>query len=269
MKKILCFVLILAFLSVPVCVFGLSEPNTAVHNTETQEESDYLKYYTGGKYEQYFTHYLAYFNYSGYLEDRPGPIYILYDYGYEELYEYFSDGSSIDSEASTGEATPDYVLITGSEVSTKEDKMCVEIYGDYVVKTDQTNESIYHSYADGNGYYIIIPGDDLHYRDEREVIALRDAYDEGFDGIEAVFEEYGLGYLIGDANNDRELNITDATKIQKCLAGLDEFAEYDCLFSEDYKPQSDAPYYVTDFNRDGHRDIKDATAIQKHIAGLL
>lgn len=146
--------------------------------------------------------------------------------------------------------------------------MC-RIYGDYIVKTDQTNESIYHPYADGNGYYIIIPGDDLHYRNEREVYALRDAYDEGIKGIEAVFEEYGHGNLIGDANNDRALNVKDATYIQKCLAGLEEFASHDSLFSEDYEPQLDVPHYVTDFNRDGQRNVKDATAIQKHIAGLF
>lgn len=98
--------------------------------------------------------------------------------------------------------------------------MHVELYGDYVVKTDKTNIALYHPFADGNGYYIIIPGDDLHYKNEIEVISLRMAYDENFDGIEAVFEKYGLGYLIGDANNDRVLNIKDATEIQKKIAGL-------------------------------------------------
>lgn len=269
MKRLICFVILLSLICLPINVFGLSESNMHRQNSEMEGEFDYLKYYSGGKYEQYFTHYLAYFNYSGYLEDQPEPIYILYDYGYKEIYEYFSDGSLIDSGASISEATPDYVLITGSEVPVKEDKICVEIYGDYVVKTDQTNKAIYHPYADGNGYYIIIPGDDLHYRNEREVYVLRDAYDEGIKGIEAVFEKYGLGYLIGDTNNDRALNVKDATYIQKCLAGLEEFASYDCLFSEDYEPQPDVPHYVTDFNRDGQRNIKDATAIQKHIAGLF
>lgn len=262
MKKILCFVIILALLSFPVCAFGLSESDIQLQNTETEEELDYLKYYTGGKYEQYFTHYLAYFNYSGYLEDSPGPIYALYDYGYKELYEHFSEISSAD------EATPDYVLVKGID-SWEEERMCVQLYGDYVVKTDKTNVSLYHPFYDENGYYIIIPGDDLHYRTEREVIALRDAYDEGLVDISAVFEEYGLGYLVGDANNDRELNIKDATQIQKCLAELLAFPDYDCLFSDDFTPEAGAPHYVTDFNRDGQRDVRDVTAIQKRIAGLV
>ena len=251
MKKIFCFVIMLALLSFSVCVVG----------AEAQEEPDYLQYYSNGKYEQYFTHYLAYFNYSGYTEDRPGPIYILYDYGYKELYEHFSEISSTD------EAAPDYVLVKGID-SWEEGRMCVQLYGDYVVKTDKTNVALYHPFYDENGYYIIIPGDDLHYRTEREVIALRDAYDEGIVDISAVFEEYGLGYLIGDANNDRVLNVKDATEIQKCVAGLISFADYDCLFSDDFTPEAGAPHYVTDFNRDGQRNVRDATAIQKRIAGL-
>ena len=116
----------LGLMCFPVNVIGLSESNMQIQNTEAEEEFDYLKYYSGGKYEQYFTHYLPYFNYSGYLDDQPEPIYILYDYGYKELYEYFSDGSSIDSGASIGKVIPDYVLIAGSEVPIKEDKICVE-----------------------------------------------------------------------------------------------------------------------------------------------
>ena len=260
MKKILCFVIMLALLSFSVCIVG----------AEVQEETDYLQYYSNGKYEQYFTHYWHYFNGVGVdmVEDVPGPVYILRDYGYEELFEFFSSDSSNNAESSTDEAAPDYVLVKGID-SWEEGRMCVQLYGDYVVKTDKTNVALYHPFYDENGYYIIIPGDDLHYRTEREVIALRDAHDEGIVDISAVFEEYGLGYLIGDANNDRVLNVKDATEIQKCVAGLVSFADYDCLFSDDFTPEAGAPHYVTDFNRDGQRNVRDATAIQKKIAGLL
>ena len=59
------------------------------------------------------------------------------------------------------------------------------------------------------------------------------------------------GYLIGDANSDGELNIKDATAVQKYLA---KFGKVDKL--------------VADFNGDLSINVKDATDIQKKLAGL-
>ncbi|MBE6794606.1 MAG: hypothetical protein E7532_06650 [Ruminococcaceae bacterium] len=59
------------------------------------------------------------------------------------------------------------------------------------------------------------------------------------------------GYLIGDANSDGELNIKDATTVQKYLA---KFGKVDKL--------------VADFNGDLSINVKDATDIQKKLAGL-
>jgi len=59
------------------------------------------------------------------------------------------------------------------------------------------------------------------------------------------------GYVVGDANSDGELNIKDATAVQKYLA---KFGKVDKL--------------VADFNGDLEINVKDATDIQKRIAGL-
>ncbi|MBE6734058.1 MAG: hypothetical protein E7563_01780 [Ruminococcaceae bacterium] len=60
---------------------------------------------------------------------------------------------------------------------------------------------------------------------------------------------------LGDADKDGEVNIKDATAIQKKIAGLITFdAEQNLL---------------ADFNQDTDINIKDATAIQKKIAGLI
>ncbi len=59
---------------------------------------------------------------------------------------------------------------------------------------------------------------------------------------------------LGDANTDREVNIKDATAIQKYLASLDELSANGA--------------YLADTDGDGIVTIKDATAIQKYIAGL-
>lgn len=66
--------------------------------------------------------------------------------------------------------------------------------------------------------------------------------------------------ILGDADDDTNVNIKDATLIQKYIAGLEEFEEYQCYLAnviEDY-----------DDNNLPNVNIKDATAIQKHIAGL-
>lgn len=59
---------------------------------------------------------------------------------------------------------------------------------------------------------------------------------------------------LGDANLDGEVNIADATEIQKNLAGIINFTEVKKLNS--------------DFNVDGIISIADATAIQKWLAGI-
>lgn len=60
--------------------------------------------------------------------------------------------------------------------------------------------------------------------------------------------------IMGDVNGDDEVNIKDATEIQKYAASLSVLTE-DALISGDVTQDSEV-------------NIKDATAIQKHIAGI-
>ncbi len=60
--------------------------------------------------------------------------------------------------------------------------------------------------------------------------------------------------LFGDVNSDFEVNIKDATLIQKASAKLIEFSEVEAL--------------CADVNSDSDVNIKDATVIQKHIASI-
>ena len=60
--------------------------------------------------------------------------------------------------------------------------------------------------------------------------------------------------LLGDVTLDGQVNITDATEIQKYLAGSVEFSEVRKLNA--------------DVNGDGNISITDATTIQKIIAGI-
>ncbi len=59
---------------------------------------------------------------------------------------------------------------------------------------------------------------------------------------------------VGDANLDRDVNIKDATAIQKHLASLDELSENGLV--------------LADTDDDGVITIKDATVVQKYIASL-
>jgi len=61
--------------------------------------------------------------------------------------------------------------------------------------------------------------------------------------------------ILGDANIDDEVNIKDATAIQKHVAMLEVL--------------SDTGYILADVDASDDVNIKDATAIQKHIAGIV
>ena len=64
-------------------------------------------------------------------------------------------------------------------------------------------------------------------------------------------------YLLGDVNYDGELNVIDATTIQKAGLGLVE---------QDNKTMTTDSVY--DFNGDGRVSILDTTEVQKTIANI-
>ncbi|MGN1123992.1 MAG: dockerin type I repeat-containing protein, partial [Eubacterium sp.] len=61
--------------------------------------------------------------------------------------------------------------------------------------------------------------------------------------------------LMGDVNMDSAVRITDATEVQKSLAGILSLNEYQNK--------------LADVNKDGSVKIVDATLIQKYLAGLI
>ncbi|MBQ3074267.1 MAG: hypothetical protein IJD19_06385 [Ruminococcus sp.] len=161
--------------------------------------------------------------------------------GYEELYEY---GGNFNVD-------PDYVLV----------RLCTDMFTpspvadalgeDYIIR--QTSAGIPFSYD----YGIYLPRQD-------RVMDIAEAFEEGIEGIENVLPYISSKELVGDVNRDDELNILDATVIQKQLAGLITI-ENDSL--DEYR---DAPVgAISDFDRDGKCTVKDATTIQKKLAGLL
>jgi hypothetical protein len=60
---------------------------------------------------------------------------------------------------------------------------------------------------------------------------------------------------LGDVNSDNNINVKDATLIQKKCASLETFSDAQCK--------------VADVNGDGNVNIKDATLIQKYCASLI
>ncbi len=165
---------------------------------------------------------------------------------YGEVYEYYSEANTVTGD----EATPDYILV---EISGCREVLMdyMKLFGNYVLYIDGGSDPFAFNY----GVYLPAEG---------KIYDLVDAWEMEIDGIEKVFTEGGIGRLLGDMDKDRKLTVKDATYIQKCIAGLQEFAQEDTikLYSEE------TTLYVSDFNRDGERNIKDATAIQKYIAGL-
>ncbi len=63
-------------------------------------------------------------------------------------------------------------------------------------------------------------------------------------------------YLVGDSDGSGKITISDATTIQKHLAGLITFS-------------SEEQQLAADSDRSGNINVKDATEIQKFLAGLL
>ncbi len=159
---------------------------------------------------------------------------------YEELYEH---GGSFDID-------PDYVLV----------RLCTDMFTpspvadalgeDYIIR--QPSAEIPFSY----NYGIYLPR-------KGKVMDIAEAFKEGIEGIENALPYISSKELVGDVNCDGNLNVLDATMIQKQLAGLIT------IENESLDEYRDAPISaISDFDRDGKRTIKDATAIQKHVAGI-
>ena len=106
----------------------------------------------------------------------------------------------------------------------------------------------------------------IYFCDENKFYTLEDAWDKGFADKEEVFTQYlipnNYGKVIGDADDDDNLSVLDATHIQQTLVGLRE---------SDYKVLSGSMYgkdikEIADMDFDGEVTILDATEIQLKVA---
>lgn len=103
------------------------------------------------------------------------------------------------------------------------------------------------------GYLVINP-------DTGDVITLEKALEDGIVKADRLF---GLSldfkmYMLGDADNDGEITVKDATEIQKAGVGLSETVNTATGLDT-----------VFDYNSDGRVSILDVTAIQKKIASII
>ncbi|MBQ7133038.1 MAG: hypothetical protein IJO20_00925 [Ruminococcus sp.] len=87
-----------------------------------------------------------------------------------------------------------------------------------------------------------------------------------YSGFEEILYERIAVYPVGDANMDRDLDILDATFIQRALVQLSNFDIQDDFTASGYHSLRGDLSYLSDFNRDGERTILDATAIQMKLA---
>ena len=91
-----------------------------------------------------------------------------------------------------------------------------------------------------------------------------------YDGLEEVFNRLGGGKLIGDINNDNELDAVDVTLMQRCTLNIRDYPEWDEVITDPYEYEYITPTltYYSDFNRDGERDVVDVTLLQRYILGI-
>lgn len=155
------------------------------------------------------------------------------------------------------EATPDFMLVSCSTLLNF--SVTSIILGDYVITVAA------EAYPYSLGIYVYTPTDG-------EIRTLTEAYVDDVKGVRNMIETYDVEYAnvrrIGDVDKDENLNIKDATLIQKKLAGIVELNDDIVGIRFNDINSTGACYSYADFNRDEKVNIKDATAIQKHLAKM-
>ena len=77
----------------------------------------------------------------------------------------------------------------------------------------------------------------------------------------ATFTCKAQSILLGDVDGDGKVDIFDASSIQKSIAGMSGYPNYNTM------DKSDPKFRIADVDKDGKVDIFDASLIQKYIAG--
>lgn len=115
----------------------------------------------------------------------------------------------------------------------------------------------FDNYYKENGKYDIIQPDGIHPSEKgHQLIAqvltnkINELEEAGLVPAPALFY-----YLLGDADGNKKITVSDATTIQKVIAGILSYA-------------GDTAKLLLDATQDSSVNVKDATAIQKHLADL-
>ena len=162
---------------------------------------------------------------------------------YREVYYHYTDDGSID-----------WALINAF-TNMVQPMECYGVFGNRVIYQYNMNVPFTFNYA----VYDVA---------EDQFMELQSAWkNEKYEGLYEALDSLNIGKLLGDVNNDNVLNITDATIIQKCLAGLQDFP-IDDEVSKLAHHLTDELSYLSDVNHDGQRTIADATALQYILAGI-
>lgn len=188
-----------------------------------------------------------------YYKDYFYPMYLGENYGELDEYMYYLSYSHYpEGKGTSDEATPDYLVVFGASA------MCspAETYDRFGDRYFVHSANIYYPYSVG---YHIITTEDM------KVYTLKEAWNAELPFMEYVMDEVLDARKRGDANGDDEINIKDATLIQKSLVQLEKLPSSDYIYSFDRDWDNDR---VSDMNMDETVNIKDATAIQKMVAGL-
>ncbi len=133
------------------------------------------------------------------------------------------------------------------------ESLCEKFSNVYLVDIHAAFDNYYKT----EGNYDIIQSDGIHPSEKgHELIAqilLEKVNELESSGLIPKAAEFF--YLLGDADSNHRISVTDATTIQKITAGLLTYA-------------GDIAKLCLDADENGSLNVKDATAIQKHLADL-
>ena len=182
-----------------------------------------------------------------------------YEYFYEELGQYPAKN-------------PEWILISGGllrDVPQGGWSYHYAVFGNKLIRGNTESLPFKLGYGvydvKSGAFYDLIDAWDMnlnHLRDVWDDIVPCDYYDPDHNAAENAM------YTIGDADVDGEVTILDATRIQRCLAELDEnpWQDFAAAGSEFIRGADIAG--ATDYDRDGDTTVMDATRIQRGIAEL-
>lgn len=251
MKKILSVVLVLCVLVIALPGYGVVSAQSTVPPMsdsayELYELAFRARYYGDSTDDEYKGD-------NGSSEELPDFYFnVLYEHYGTPTYKATVDEATLD-ETTIDKATPDYVLVFAIEPMVSP-AYSAGIFGDRYLLQEY---NVYYPYY--LGYHIITTED-------MKVYTLHEAWDAGIEGIEDVFEVYGLGQIRGDSDLNRKIDIRDATFLQKCLVGLESFSDDEYVGGLTHTDVVNDR--VSDMDMDGEVNVKDVTAIQKYIAGI-